>query len=105
MPRALLGFVLLTAWMGPAGAAERAVSETSCLSSGDTVEILNAHEVVRPSEVFVHVRRAVPNSEILRASLCRETDQLVYRIMLLTRDGRVVRVTVDAPSGKVVTIQ
>ena len=103
MRRALFGIGLLIAASGSAGATERG-PETSCLSSGDTVEILSAHEVVTPSEALVHVRRAEPNSEILRASLCRETDKLVYRIMVLTRDGRVVRVTLDAPSGKVVTI-
>ncbi len=103
MRRVLLGFLLAFAAIPRASAADRR-PEQLCLSPGDTVEILNAHEVVTPSEVLVHARRAVPNSEVLRASLCRETDKLVYRIMLLTKDGRIVRVTVDAPSGKVVTI-
>ncbi|MDB5559578.1 MAG: hypothetical protein JWQ36_2512 [Enterovirga sp.] len=103
MRRALSGFFFLAAAFGPAMAADRHV-DPPCLSTGDTVEILGAHGVVNPSEALLHVRRAVPDSEVLRASLCRETDTLVYRIMLLTRDGRIVRVTVDAPSGKVVTI-
>ena len=103
MCRALVGFLLLLLVVVPARATDRH-SESPCLSSADTVEILNAHEVVNPSEALLHVRRAVPGSEVLRASLCRETDSLVYRMMLLTKDGRIVRVTVDAPSGKVVTI-
>jgi uncharacterized membrane protein YkoI len=103
MRRALIGFLLVPVFVVPAWAAER-LAEPPCLSPGDTVEIVTAHEVVPPSEALVHVRSAVPNSEILRASLCREPDALVYRIVLLTRDGRVVRVTLDAPSGKVKTI-
>ena len=103
MRRALIGFVLTLAVHAPARAADRH-HEPPCLSPGDTVEIVTAHEVVPPSEALVHVRSAVPDSEILRASLCRDPDSLVYRIVLLTRDGRVVRVTLDAPSGKVKTI-
>jgi uncharacterized membrane protein YkoI len=103
MRRALLGFLLIAAVSPPALASDRH-AEPPCLSPGDTVEIVTAHEVVPPSEALIHVRSAVPDSEILRASLCREPDSLVYRIVLLTRDGRVVRVTLDAPSGKVKTI-
>ncbi|NNM72638.1 PepSY domain-containing protein [Enterovirga aerilata] len=103
MRRALIGTILAALGSPSARAADRA-AEPPCLSPGDTVEVVAAHEVVAPSEALVHVRRAVPDSEILRASLCREPDALVYRIVLLTRDGRVVRVTVDAPSGKVKTV-
>jgi len=87
--------------MTSSGVATDRHSEPPCLSPADTVEIVTAHQVVTPSEALVHGRRAVPDSEILRASLCREPDALVYRIMLLTKDGRVVRVTVDAGSGNV----
>jgi uncharacterized membrane protein YkoI len=103
MRRALFGFLLIAAASPAAWAIDRQ-AEPPCLSPGDTVEIVTAHQVVPPSEALIHVRSAVPDSEILRASLCREPDSLVYRIVLLTRDGRVVRVTLDAPSGKVKTI-
>jgi uncharacterized membrane protein YkoI len=101
MRRALYGLILVTL---AASTAQADTAEQACLSAGDAVEIITAHEVVPPSEALLHVRRAVPDSEILRASLCRETDTLVYRILVLTKDGRVVRVTVDAPSGKVTIV-
>ncbi|MBV9078170.1 MAG: PepSY domain-containing protein [Methylobacteriaceae bacterium] len=76
----------------------------SCLSSGDTLEIVSAKQVVAPGAAIVLAREAVPNADVLRASLCRDEDELVYRITVLRHDGRVVRVTVDAPSGKVKTV-
>jgi uncharacterized membrane protein YkoI len=100
MCRALIGLPILLAATVPGRAAD-----PPCLSPGDTVDVVAAHEVVAPSEALVHVRRTVPDSEILRASLCREPEALVYRIVLLTKAGRVVRVTVDAPTGKVKAVQ
>jgi uncharacterized membrane protein YkoI len=42
---------------------------------------------------------------VLRAALCRDGEAFVYRIMALRKDGRVVQVTVDAPSGRVRSVQ
>lgn len=75
-----------------------------CLSSGDTSEAVAARQVVAPGAAIVLAREAVPNADVLRAALCRDPDVLVYRIVVLRQDGRVVRVTVDAPSGKVKTV-
>lgn len=96
---------LCSAWVfaAPAfgAAALRRPPEPGCLSSGDATEAVTMHKVVSPGEALVGARRAVPDAEVLRASLCRSADALVYRITVLRRDGRIVRVTVDAPSGKV----
>ena len=45
------------------------------------------------SQAIVSARKAVPNAEVLRATLCREAEALVYRITLLrltsmTQKGR-----------------
>ncbi len=93
---ALVGAILLASL--PARAAD-------CLSSGDMSDAVASRKVVAPGEAIALVRRAVPKADILRASLCREPDTLVYRITALRRDGRLIRVTVDAPSGKVKTIR
>ena len=79
-------------------------ADTGCLSSGDASEAVSAKRVVAPGQALVLARRAVPNADILRASLCRDPDDLVYRITALRHDGRLVRVTVDAPSGRVKTV-
>lgn len=72
-----------------------------CLSHGDTVEVVTSRKVIAPASAMVAARRAVPDGAILRASLCRERDVLVYRLTTIRSDGRVIRITVDAPSGKV----
>ncbi len=79
--------------------------ETACLSSGDATEAVTTHKVVPPGRAIVLARRAVPNADVLRAALCRDPEALVYRITVLRPDGRLVRVTVDAPSGKVKTVR
>ncbi|WP_375458400.1 PepSY domain-containing protein [uncultured Enterovirga sp.] len=94
------------AWVLAASAAGAAPPpkphrETACLSSGDAAEAVTMHKVIAPAEALGKARGAVPNADVLRASLCRDPDALVYRITVLRPDGRVVRVTVDAPSGKV----
>ena len=75
-----------------------------CLSSGDATEAVAIHRVVAPAEAIVLAQRTVPNADILRATLCREPNALVYRITALRHDGKVVRLTVDAPSGRLKTV-
>ncbi len=75
-----------------------------CLSPGDMSEAVAARQVVAPGAAIVLAREAVPNADVLRAALCHDPDALVYRIVVLRHDGRLVRVTVDAPSGKVKTV-
>jgi hypothetical protein len=43
-----------------------------------------------------HARR----HEVVKARLCRGPKGLVYRLTLLTRDGKVTHATVDAGTGK-----
>ena len=50
----------------------------------------------------LRVARTQMGGEAVRARLCRTETGLVYIITSLKRDGKVIRVIVDAPSGKVV---
>lgn len=97
-------FALIAAASGTAGDGGRAEPLPACLSSADAADAVTAHRVVAPGQALGLAKRAVPDSDVLRAALCRDTDALVYRITVLRHDGRVVRVTVDAPSGKVKTV-
>lgn len=103
MRRLPIGLCVIACLVSGAGAADRS-AESPCLSQGDALEIVSAHEAVPLGEAVGLARRAVPNAEVLRAALCREPDALVYRIIVLRKDGRVVHVTVDAPSGSVKTV-
>lgn len=99
----LCAAALLVPLLVPSPAAAQGDSQ-GCLSSGDTSEAVAARQVVAPGAAIVLAREAVPDADVLRAALCRDPDALVYRIVVLRQDGRVVRVTVDAPSGKVKTV-
>lgn len=50
------------------------------------------------------MRRAAArtHAEAIGAKLCRWSEDLVYEISLLRRDGRVIRIFVDAKTGQVV---
>lgn len=85
----------------PRSPAAQPAIPLSCLNPGDTLDVVTSHKVVEPGEALRLARRAVPNAEVLRAALCRAPDALVFLIVLLRRDGRIVRVTVDALSGKI----
>lgn len=85
-------------------ASDPVVDDRVCLSYGDTAEVVSSRKVIAPGAAMVAARHAVPDGDILRASLCRKSDALVYRLTAIRSDGRVVRVTVDAPSGKVQAI-
>jgi uncharacterized membrane protein YkoI len=94
----------VAACLGSAAHAADRSAELLCLSQGDALEIVTAHEAIPLGEAVGQARRAVPNAEVMRAALCREPDALVYRIIVLRKDGRVVHVSVDAPSGSVKTV-
>lgn len=98
----VLGIIVFASVMsGRVGAADPVVDRRACLSQGDTVEIVASRKVIAPGTAMVAARRAVPDGDILRASLCLKDDILVYRLTAIRSDGRVIRVTVDGPSGKV----
>lgn len=98
--------LLLTGLVAPsAGSADdKPHMQGECLSSGDALEAVSSLKVIVPARAITLARNAVPGGEIVRASLCREGEVLVYLVLALKKDGRLVRVTVDAADGKVKTI-
>ena len=88
-----------------AGGHAAADHPAGCLSSGDAFEAVASHQVVSPAAAIVAARQAVPNADVLRAALCREPGALVYLIMALRRDGRLMRVVVEAASGRIKTVR
>jgi len=85
--------------------AEGAAGVVDCLKPGDMREMVAGNTVV-PSVVAVRTARgAVPGAEIMRANLCRVQDKLIYIMVALRRDGRVVHVTIDAVSGRINSVR
>jgi|1185.fasta_scaffold87965_2 uncharacterized membrane protein YkoI len=96
----LLGCILA----GPAAAANEGARDYACLSSGDALEAVSTHQVVPPTRAIIQARAAAVHADVVRAVLCRHEDRLVYLVMALRDDGRLVRITVDAASGKVKSV-
>jgi uncharacterized membrane protein YkoI len=68
-------------------------------------EVVATNRVVAPALAIGAARRSVPGADMLRATLCRDRDVFVYVISVLRKDGRVVHVVVDGPTGKVAAVQ
>ncbi|MDF2120469.1 hypothetical protein PY365_33390 [Roseiarcaceae bacterium H3SJ34-1] len=69
----------------------------TCLSPSETRETIAQRKLVDP---LVSMRNATRGgAEPLRTRLCRWGDKFVYEMALLRRDGKVVRVFVDAADG------
>ena len=99
---------ILACWalMGAAqaqGAPSAALQD--CVASRDMPEVVASSGVVAPAAAVMTARRQVPNADVVRANLCRSGSGLVYVIMALRKDGRVVQVMIDGPSGRVQSVQ
>jgi hypothetical protein len=70
-----------------------------CLNEAETREIVKSRHLVEP---FTALKSAavLRKAEAIRARLCHSGDEFVYEITLLHRDGRLVRVLMDAVNGK-----
>ena len=68
-------------------------------------EAVAAKGVVTPASAVMTARRQVPGADVVRASLCRNSDALVYVIMALQKDGRIVQVMIDGSSGRVRSVK
>ena len=102
--RRLLGLIAVAVCLTAPARASDPATDPSCLSYGDTADFVASRRVIAPGQAVVAARHAVPDGDIMRAALCRKADALVYRLTAIRADGRVVKVTVDAPSGKVQTV-
>ena len=100
MPRpwATVSLVACGLWSGAARA--ESVTALICLPPAEMREMVADHHVVAPIRAMRTARRAVPGADVVRANLCRSSDTLVYVITALRKDGRVVQVMIDAPSGE-----
>ncbi len=90
--------VLLTCLLS----APRVEAQTpgACLSSEQMREAIFAGHAV-PATAATRAARDASAGDVVRVRLCRENDNLIYRITMLQRDGRVGHVTIDGSSGKV----
>ncbi len=86
----------------PARAADEA---RACLSKSEQRAAISSGQAVTLAQAIRSARGTVRGHgarEVVNAKLCREEKGLVYLLTVLSRDGKVTHMTVDATSGKVV---
>ena len=76
-----------------------------CLSKSEQRAAISSGQAVTLAQAIRSARGSVRgrgSQEVVNAKLCREEKGLVYLLTVLSRDGKVTHMTVDATSGKVV---
>jgi Peptidase propeptide and YPEB domain len=73
----------------------------ACLDLKEQRIAIESGKVV-PLAVAMRAARKRMAGSVVRARLCNGRDGLVYVLTILPRDGKVVRVTVDAAKGAVI---
>ena len=99
----ILAFLALVALfsVNPFGLAARAYAD-GCLTPGEARAVAQSGEIVPLSRMIGQIRAAA-NGEILPPpQLCNIGGRYVYLVNVLTRDGQVTRLTVDASSGNII---
>ena len=92
-----LGALVSVGSFGPASSAHA----DGCLSPSQARTVAQSGEIVPLSRVIGQIRAAA-NGEILPPpQLCNIGGRYVYLVNVLTRDGQVTRLTVDASSGNI----
>lgn len=86
----------------PALAAD-AVPPRACLSKAEQRVAVAANKAIPLAQAVKSLRDRGHRGELVRASLCRRDERLVYVLTLLARSGKVTRATVDAANGELVT--
>ena len=102
----LIVLSLVVAWaLTGAAQAQGGAPLQDCVPQQELQEVVAARQVVAPAKALTAARQQVPNAEVVRASLCHRDNGLVYVIVALRSDGRVVQVMIDGPSGRVQSVQ
>ncbi len=73
-------------------------SARACLSPNETRDSVSAHQLREPMVLLRDAARET-RAEPLNTRLCLWDQTYVYEMSLLRRDGRVLRIFVDAASG------
>jgi uncharacterized membrane protein YkoI len=102
-----LFLMILACWalIGAARAQSAAALLRDCVAPREMPAVVASSGVVSPARAVMTARQQVPNADVVRANLCRNQNALVYVIVALRPDGRIVHVTIDGPSGRVASVQ
>lgn len=76
-------------------------AQSNCFSADETREHVQRHGLI-PLNDIVRSARVTATADLISARLCETAGNLVYMIAMLGRDGKVMRMTVDARTGDVI---
>ena len=79
-------------------AADRA--PRACLSKAEQREAIASHQAIPLADAIRAMRSRGHHGEVVRASLCRRGESLVYELTVLARSGKVIRAKIDAADGR-----
>jgi uncharacterized membrane protein YkoI len=82
-------------------AADRATR--ACLTKAEQREAIATHRAIPLAEAIRAMRARGHHGEVVRASLCRRDDRLIYELTVLARSGKVIRAKIDAADGRALT--
>jgi uncharacterized membrane protein YkoI len=99
--RIIIALCLLLPGMLMPVAPAVADEQPRCLSRAEQRTAIADGQAI-PLGVARRMLRQKMGGELVRARLCHETNRLIYLLTVLTRDGKVMRVTVDATNGTVI---
>ncbi len=77
------------------------VAEAGCLSASEARAAVQSGQVIPLSRVLKQIRKAAGGEILPPPQLCDVGGQYVYLVNVLSRDGQVTRLTVDASSGSI----
>lgn len=77
------------------------LAQAACFSPEETREMVQRHGLIALNDV-VRSARGSARADLISARLCDTAGNLVYMLAMLGRDGKVMRITVDARSGDVI---
>lgn len=91
-------FAVLLAAAAPAG-AEADGGALQCFPTAETRHLIADRRLVDPF-ASMQAASSAAHAEPIAAKLCRDQEALIYEISVLRRDGRVMRIYLDATNGQ-----
>ena len=99
--RSLPAALLLGLLAAPVFAADS--PQRACLSKAEQRAAVADRKAIPLAQAIKAQRERGVRAEVVRASLCRGGAGLVYLLVLLDRNGKVTRATIDAANGAIMT--
>jgi uncharacterized membrane protein YkoI len=97
----LIAATFLIATLVPVAGSAAQKTPRGCLSPVQQKAVIKSGRAITLARTLAIVRKRAAG-DVLRAQLCRERSGLVYVVTVITRNGKVVRVRVNAASGSVI---